>query len=206
VSTTTETAEITDEEEQEEEEFALAQPYAVPSDSAFQGKEFILQPADLVTMARDLIDSCEEFSDLRAASIEWAWKRKGGMSNGGVQQSGHKRSDVHAVSHGAKEFLAWLAADHARETPWTEEEVEIAGAGMLRIDIPGEPPATQFYSPAALYALTPTTEEVARAVALRSRPEPVQRWELPERIVALPREEDEYDPMRDADDDDDPGF
>lgn len=37
--------------------------------------------------------------------------------------------------------------------------------------------ATQFYSASALYCLTPSTEEMARAV--RSRPEPVTSWELP---------------------------
>lgn len=56
---------------------------------------------------------------------------------------------------------------------------EIAGAGMLRIDIPCEPPVTQYYSLAALYCLTPTTEEIARALATRFRPEPVHRYELP---------------------------
>ncbi len=58
---------------------------------------------------------------------------------------------------------------------------EIAGAGMLRIDVPGDdgPIATQFYSPAAVYCLTPTTETIARGVAKQSQPAPVQRWELP---------------------------
>ncbi|MDX3106058.1 hypothetical protein [Nonomuraea angiospora] len=58
---------------------------------------------------------------------------------------------------------------------------EIAGASFLRIDIPGaadEPPITQFYGPSAIYAITPTSEEIARAAAARSRPRPVQRWEL----------------------------
>lgn len=67
-------------------------------------------------------------------------------------------------------------------------EVELAGKGMLRIDVPSavvngalpEMGATQFYSPAALYCLTPTTEALARALAARSQPEPVRRWELPE--------------------------
>lgn len=72
-------------------------------------------------------------------------------------------------------------------------EVTLAGAGMLRIDIPelvlGETThaaATQFYPPASLYALTPTTEEIARAV--RSRPEPVHAWELPRQgeLTAVP--------------------
>lgn len=61
-------------------------------------------------------------------------------------------------------------------------EQEIAGAGMLRIDVydgDGEQPyATQFYSPQALYALTPTTEEIARAMGRTGKPRPVRRYEL----------------------------
>jgi len=67
---------------------------------------------------------------------------------------------------------------------------ELAGASFFRIDVPGylhtEPSgeqeerggATQFYSASAVYCLTPTTEEVARQLAERARPAPVQRWEL----------------------------
>lgn len=61
-------------------------------------------------------------------------------------------------------------------------EQEIAGGAFLRIDIPGadgQPAATQFYAPAAVYAITPTTEEIARAVAAYHQPTPVTRWELP---------------------------
>lgn len=94
-------------------------------------------------------------------------------------------------------------------------EVELAGHGMLRLDVPEHPwqdgctcgseqpgsvdheqhthvcqmfreegddrildvHATQFYSPSSLYCLTPTTERMARSI--RSRPTPVQQWELP---------------------------
>jgi hypothetical protein len=78
-------------------------------------------------------------------------------------------------------------------------EVTFAGKGMIRIDVPGkrptlteriesgegglpggdEPCATQLYSPDALYCLTPTSEEMARAVAASAQPMPVARWELP---------------------------
>lgn len=66
-------------------------------------------------------------------------------------------------------------------------EATVAGAGFLRIDVPGDDGgadpdsmvATQFYSPSSVYCLTPVTEEMARAVAARNRPQPVQRWELP---------------------------
>lgn len=60
------------------------------------------------------------------------------------------------------------------------QEQEIGGASFIRIDVPGEEGtvATQFYNPSAVYAMTPTDEETARAFALRHRPEPVARWEL----------------------------
>ena len=95
----------------------------------------------------------------------------------------------------ADKFEGWAILElmgHRRLAGYVREQ-EIAGAGMLRIDVPGEVGdglgprstiATQFYSPAALYCLTPTTEEIARAVAKRAQPEPVQRWELPPARVA----------------------
>lgn len=60
-------------------------------------------------------------------------------------------------------------------------EATIAGVGFIRIEIVAEKPidcATQFYSPGAVYALTPTTEAMARAVAAHNAPQPVHRWEL----------------------------
>jgi hypothetical protein len=65
------------------------------------------------------------------------------------------------------------------------KEVQVAGAGFLRIDVwadndkPAEAVITQFYPPSSVYCLTPTTEAMARAVAKSNMPQPVQRWELP---------------------------
>lgn len=63
-------------------------------------------------------------------------------------------------------------------------EVQIAGAGFFRVDVPGdaegETHSTQYYPPSSVYCLTPVTEEAARVVARSSRPQPVTRWELPE--------------------------
>lgn len=59
--------------------------------------------------------------------------------------------------------------------------VSLAGAQMLRIDVPesdNQAAATQFYGASALYCITPTTEEIARAVATMDRPTPVSEWEL----------------------------
>ena len=63
-------------------------------------------------------------------------------------------------------------------------ECVIGSQAFIRIDVPSPladapPVAAQFYSPSAVYCLTPTTEEVARQVAGQHLPAPVQRWELP---------------------------
>lgn len=73
-------------------------------------------------------------------------------------------------------------------------EVQLAGHGYLRLDIPaaGDDAArTQYISPGSVYALHPTSEPTARAAAAQWRPEPVHRWELPG--LAQPVDADEPD-------------
>jgi len=65
-------------------------------------------------------------------------------------------------------------------------EQQIGGAAFLRIDVPGEKAATQFYSPAAIYCITPTTEEIVKAASGRFKVAPVSQWEL----AALPNYSD----------------
>ena len=63
-------------------------------------------------------------------------------------------------------------------------EATVAGAAFLRIDVYGEDEdapalATQFYAPASVYAMTPTTEAVCRRFAeARGAAEPVSRYDL----------------------------
>jgi hypothetical protein len=63
-------------------------------------------------------------------------------------------------------------------------EVQIGGASFLRLDVPATLcegdgwEATQFYSPSAVYAMTPITEDLARKMAQEYKPEPVTRWEV----------------------------
>lgn len=65
-------------------------------------------------------------------------------------------------------------------------EATILGGALLRIDIPGKDGkfTTQFYGAQSIYCITPTTEEIARSVALHNEPAPVSQWELPKEIVA----------------------
>ena len=80
-------------------------------------------------------------------------------------------------------FAEWCVVEMLghRRTGGHVTEQEVAGAKFLRIDIPATPgyePMTQLVNPSSIYALTPTTEELATAAARLSRPEPVSRWQL----------------------------
>ena len=81
------------------------------------------------------------------------------------------------------------------------QEAQIAGASFLRIDIHrGEGVVTQFYAPGAVYALTPTDEETARAIAQQVSFEPVNPWQL--RLALAQSVEEGWD----GDDDQKPPF
>lgn len=57
-------------------------------------------------------------------------------------------------------------------------EVNVAGAQMLRVDVPGadgEEPFTKFYGGGAIYGITPTDEASAR-IAIGQLNPPVNLW------------------------------
>lgn len=70
----------------------------------------------------------------------------------------------------------------------------IGGAPMLRIDVPeaGDQPAyTKYFGSTSIYAITPTDEATARAMAQRLAEPPIERWIIPQAGRALP-EPDSY--------------
>ena len=82
----------------------------------------------------------------------------------------------------ADPFEGWAIVElmgHRRLAGHVSEQ-QIAGAAFLRLDVhDGEgATATQFYSPSAVYCITPTSEPMARKIGAMSRPEPIVRWEL----------------------------
>jgi hypothetical protein len=124
----------------------------------------------------------------------------------GLDMCHHERESLAraAYDRGRKErngmsdpLQGWFIVEllgHRRLAGYVTEQT-IAGAGFLRIDVPGhgaEPIATQFFAPSSVYALTPTTEDMARRVAEASRIEPVKEWELPSQR-SLPGRSDDAD-------------
>jgi hypothetical protein len=59
-------------------------------------------------------------------------------------------------------------------------EAEIGGGKFIRVDVPAigtQQPVTKFYGPAAIYGITPVTEETALALAKRIDSAPVPAWD-----------------------------
>ena len=73
------------------------------------------------------------------------------------------------------------------------------GAEMARIDVACDPPVTQFYGGAAIFSVTPTSEELARAVGRGSVPQPVHPWEMAPRLPPSERVPDDDDELTEGD-------
>lgn len=102
-------------------------------------------------------------------------------------------------------FEGWAILElmgHRRLAGYLSEET-VAGGAFVRIDVPGPSAeeadsvlgwfATQFYAPAAVYCITPTSEETARLIAARNKPTPAYRWELEPAPVYAGRDDDDPD-------------
>lgn len=118
---------------------------------------------------------------------------------------------------GAQEgFTGWAIVElfgHKRMAGHVGEQ-QVAGGSLVRIDVPATPadhrPATEAYTKlvglAAVYGITPVTEEVARRAARE-----IERWNdpLPVQLPALPSgagipaEVSEFDAAGYGDDEDD---
>lgn len=94
-------------------------------------------------------------------------------------------------------FEGWVVLElmgHRRLAGHMREQ-QIGGASFLRLDVldeGGATLATQFYSPSAVYCITPTTEAMAKRFSMRGFDGPIQRWELRE-LTAGPALEVEED-------------
>lgn len=78
----------------------------------------------------------------------------------------------------------------------------IGSAAMIRVDVPDTDAGsgfTRYVNPSAVYAINPCDEPTARLAAASFRPQPVQRWELPQ----LPGPDDQPAVMRPLGEDND---
>jgi len=86
-------------------------------------------------------------------------------------------------------FDQWAIVDvmgHQRYVGRVTEQV-IAGTGFVRVDVPGTDkvkPWTKLIGTSSIYAITPVSEEIARAMAQNRQSEPIQAYELTPRLTA----------------------
>jgi hypothetical protein len=100
----------------------------------------------------------------------------------------------------AESFKSWAVLELMGHRRLIGEcaEVDLAGGRMVRVDVPsvaGSEPFSQFYGSGAIFCLTPVSEDVARRLIERERPEPFFAWEL--RQAALPAPEADFAEVED---------
>ena len=83
-----------------------------------------------------------------------------------------------------KNFESWCIVElfgHQQIAGFVSEQ-QIGGQSFVRVDVPeadGKPGFTKLYGSGAIYAITPTTEEIANAAAERLSIRPVSPWIVP---------------------------
>jgi hypothetical protein len=80
-------------------------------------------------------------------------------------------------------FRCWAVVElmgHSKTAGLVSEQ-NIAGEGMIRVDVPGkdgETRSTRFYSPDAVYCITPVDKQLAVGYALHHATQPVSVYDL----------------------------
>lgn len=101
-------------------------------------------------------------------------------------------------------FDQWCVVElmgHQRIAGRVTEET-LFGTALMRVDVPETSKGagfTKYYGSTAIYCVTPVDEAIARGVAERLDPRPVQRYELPH-LMPPAQVEDSADSAGDPDD------
>jgi hypothetical protein len=86
-------------------------------------------------------------------------------------------------------FNEWAIVEimgHQKFAGRVSEQI-VAGSALLRIDIPtqgDQPGFSKLFGMSSVYAITPTTEQIATAVASKLRQVPIGIYDLPESMQA----------------------
>jgi hypothetical protein len=103
-------------------------------------------------------------------------------------------------------FRAWAIVEifgHERIAGEVSEQI-VAGHGFVRVDVPaldGQAAFTRLYGQAAIYSITPVSEDIARraAAGMRVRPVNVYLAALPAPVESDSRDDVENDELNNAD-------
>jgi hypothetical protein len=82
-----------------------------------------------------------------------------------------------------EKFESWAIVNlfgHSRMAGKCSEQ-NIAGANMLRVDVPetnANPAFTRFYGASSIYSISPVTEDIAKVYAERLNEMPIESWDI----------------------------
>lgn len=94
----------------------------------------------------------------------------------------------------ADEFKSWAIVEvmgHQEYAGFVLAET-IAGAPMIRVDVPevsGREAFTKYLSPAAIYGISPCTEQTARLRAAAIKKTPFESWSVERQVIERLRDE-----------------
>jgi hypothetical protein len=104
-----------------------AMPY-VPPDSHFGEEQDYRESEQLEALAWEVINRHPEFHWLRdfqgGAEIHVVWKRKGGKSKGKATFGTCTKPSGMLKFYAKADYIIWIAADHLRESGWTNFQLE----------------------------------------------------------------------------------
>lgn len=97
----------------------------VPHDDAFDGADF-LESIQLTRIGNALIRRCPEFGFLTRDDdmVTFVWKRQGGQSGGRVRYGQCQKASGLVKFFAECEYVIWIAADHVRQTLFTNLQLE----------------------------------------------------------------------------------
>ena len=97
----------------------------VPINAEFEehGTDFLPAP-DVQNLAFELIERYPEFEHLQTADLGFAWKQKGGESNGKPTFGKCQKPSGLLKFFSKRTFVVWLAADNCREYGLGPEQIE----------------------------------------------------------------------------------
>lgn len=99
----------------------------------------------------------------------------------------------------ANDFCGWAIIEimgHQKFAGYVHTQ-PVAGASMVRVDVPelpaetdseGHAAFTKLFGSSSIYCLTPVSEEVARAIARTLRKAPVDAFDFPREVIQAIRE------------------
>lgn len=95
----------------------------VPTEQEIGDNAFLEAP-DLELLADELIERHTTLGHLRALTVHFRWKAKGGKSKGAAVYGKCTKPSGLLADYSGADFIIWLAADYVRDARFTQRQIE----------------------------------------------------------------------------------